>query len=197
MVEFTYKSEADLVTWVSRQALKAKLKITKDCAQYLVGIVDPGLNNLTNEFNKLLSYCEGSITKTDIDKVVSRSMSIQIFDLTDAIMYRNADKAMKIVNELRTSNQSAFGTLYLIESNAEKILKAKLCGTQNKYEAAKLIGTAPFLAGKCLESARGFSVDCLIRMITRVPEIDAEIKSGRIGEWAALEQYIAECVYYQ
>ncbi len=194
-VEFKYQSESDLITWVNRQALKAKVKMSKDCAAYLVGIVDPGLSNLSNEFNKLLSYCDGEITKSDIDRVVSKAMSIKIFDLTDAIMARNADKAMKVVNELRTSSESAFGILYLLEGSAEKILKTKLCGSKNKYEVASAIGAAPFVAEKYLISAGGFETQQLIRMITRVPEIDFEIKSGLVEQWAALERYIAECVH--
>lgn len=197
VIEFKYQNERDLITWVNRQALNAKLKITKDCAAYLVGITDPGMSNLTNEFNKLVSYCEGSITKTDIDKVVSKAMSIRIFDLTDAIMYHDTNTAMKVVNELRTSNESAFGIMYLLESSAEKILKTKLCGNKNKYEVASAIGTAPFAADKYIKSADGFSTDSLIRMITRIPEIDSDIKAGKTEQWAALEQYIAECVYYR
>ena len=195
-VEFEIQSETDLITWVMRRSLNAKLKISKDCAEYLVHIVDPGLNNLNNEFIKLENYCEKVITKTDIDKVVSKSTVLQIFDLTDAIMYHNAAAAMKVVSELRTSNESAFGVLYLLYASVEKILKAKTCGTKNKFEAAKLIGTAPFVAGKYLSSAAGFSEKNLIRMITRIPEIDLQIKSGTIDQWQALEQYIAECIYY-
>lgn len=197
VVEFAYQSESDLVTWIMRRALNAKLKISKDCASYLVGIVNPGLNSLNNEFIKLENYCDKVITKTDIDKVVSKSTELKIFDLTDAIMYRNASAAMRVVSELRTSNESAFGVLYLLESSAEKILKAKVCGTKNKYEAAKIIGTAPFAAGKYLSSADVFTEEHLIKMITRVPEIDLQIKSGNIEQWAALEQYIAECIYYK
>jgi DNA polymerase-3 subunit delta len=195
-VEFAYQSESDLITWVNRRALKAKIKMSKDCAAYLVGSIDPGLNNLSNEFDKLLSFCEGQITKSDIDRVVSKSMNIQIFDLTDAIMYHNGAAAMKVVNELRTSSESAFGILYLLEGSAEKILKTKLCGTKNRFEVSKIVGVAPFVAEKYIKSADGFSTENLIRMITRVPEIDLEIKSGRCEQWAALEQYIAECIYY-
>ena len=75
-VEFNYQSESDLVTWVNRQALNAKVKMSKDTAAYLVACVDPGLSNLTNEFNKLLSFCDGEITKSDVDRVVSKAMSI-------------------------------------------------------------------------------------------------------------------------
>lgn len=194
-LEFTYQSESDLITWVNRQALNSKVKMSKDCAAYLVGVVDPGLDNLTNEFNKLLNYCDGEITRSDIDRVVSKAMGIKIFDLTDAIMKRDAALAMRVVNELRTSSESAFGILYLLESSAEKILKTKLTGSRNKYEVASAVGVAPFVADKYIASAAGFETDKLIRMITRVPEIDFEIKSGKAEQWAALEQYIAECVH--
>lgn len=193
-VEFNYQSEADLITWVNRQALNEKIKMSKDVAAYLVGSVDPGLSNLTNEFNKLISFCGDKITKSDVDRVVSKSMSIKIFDLTDAIMKRNPDTAMKVVSELRTSSESAFGILYLLESSAEKILKTKLTGSRNKYEVASAVGVAPFIADKYIASAAGFSTEALIRMITRIPEIDFEIKSGLVEQWAALECYIAESI---
>lgn len=194
-VEFNYQSESDLITWVNRQALNAKVKMSKDVAAYLVGCVDPGLSNLTNEFNKLLSFCDGEITKSDVDRVVSKSMSIKIFDLTDAIMTRNPDAAMRVVNELRTSSESAFGILYLLESSAEKILKTKLTGSRNKYEVASAVGVAPFVADKYIASAAGFETDALIKMITRIPEIDFEIKSGMVEQWAALENYIAQSIH--
>ena len=51
------------------------------------------------------------------------------------------------------------------------------------------------MADKYIASAAGFDEDKLVRMITRVPEIDFEIKLGLIEQWSALEQYIAECVH--
>lgn len=32
-------------------------------------------------------------------------------------------------------------------------------------------------------------------MVRRVAEIDLAIKEGRIEDWNALEQYVAECIY--
>jgi len=194
-VKFDYQSDADLVTWVNRQALKARLKMSKDTAQYLVAVADPGLGNLTNEFGKLTAYCEGSITKDDIDKVVSKAMTVVIFDLTDALTARDADKTMKVLSELRGSNQSGFGVLYLIYSNIKNILKMKLCGAKSKYDAAKLTGMSPYIAGKYFYSAQSFSEKELERMLIRIPEIDSEIKSGRAQEWPAVEQFVAECLH--
>lgn len=106
MISFDYQSESDLVTWINRQALKAKIKMSKDAAKYMVNIIEPGLNTLKNEFDKLVNYCDGEITKADIDRVVSKSTQIQAFDLTNAIMKHDADTAMHVVNGLRTSKEN-------------------------------------------------------------------------------------------
>ena len=48
------------------------------------------------------------------------------------------------------------------------------------------------MAGRYLENSQRFDLDKLTRMVTRVPEIDFEIKNGRVSEWQALETYIFE-----
>lgn len=196
VISFDYQSESDLVTWINRQALKAKIKMSKDAAKYMVNIIEPGLNTLKNEFDKLVNYCDGEITKADIDRVVSKSTQIQAFDLTNAIMKHDADTAMRVVNGLRTSKESAFGILYLMYNSAEKLLKAKTAGSRNKYEVAQITGMSPYIADLYISSSAGFSEGAIKRMVTRIPEIDFEIKSGRIDQWTAVEQYIAECIYY-
>ena len=196
-VEFKYLKEPELVTWLLRRALKAKLKMSKDCAQYMIGIVDPGMNILSNEFAKLEAYCTGSITRADIDNVVSKALSTSIFDLTDAIIYKNTNMAMSVLNGLRTSDESALGILYLLCGTAEKMLRLKVYDIKNKYEAKKILNiSSVYSAEKYLRGANSLSVDFLIRIVTRVPEIDLEIKTGNAEEWAALEQFISECVYY-
>lgn len=195
-VEFNYLSDADLVTWVNKQALNAKRKMSKETAYYFISVCDKGINNLQNEFNKLIDYCDNEITKTDVDKVVSKSLEVQIFDLTDAIMRHDANTAMEIVSGIRTSSESALGILYLINTTVEKMLKAKLMSGENISYIASKLGVAPFIAGKYVDGAKGFSEKLLIRMVMRIPEIDYEIKQGKLEMWTGVEQYIAECIYY-
>lgn len=185
---------ADLKAWVIKTAMKAGKKIDDKAAEYLVSVIDPGLANLEHETNKLISYCDDTIYKTDIDKVVSKALGIQIFDITDGIIEGNADKVFKILNDMKTQKESAFGILYLIYSNVEKLLHLKLAKAGSRNDAAQILGGSPWLAGRYFESSKQFSTPLLYHMVTRVPEIDYEIKSGEIGEWQALEQYIFEAL---
>ncbi len=193
-VKCEYMSLPDLKAWVIKQTLHAGKKIDDSVAEYLVSVIDPGLNNLEHELNKLLNYCDNIIYRTDVDKVVSKAVQVQIFDITDGIMEGAPAKVFKILNELRTQKQSAFGILYLIYSNVEKMLHLKLAGVTNRNEAAQLLGGSPWIAGKYLSGASGFSSAALYHMVTRVPEIDYEIKNGIVTEWQALEQYIFEAL---
>ncbi|MCI9085268.1 MAG: DNA polymerase III subunit delta [Clostridia bacterium] len=194
-VEFNYLSDADLVTWVVKQCLNAKKRMSKENAYYLVTLCDPGLGNINNELKKLLDFCAEEIYKSDIDRVVSKSMQVIVFELTDAIMTGNVNKAFSTLNGLKTVKESAFNVMYLMLSSFEKMLKAKVMEYASQGEIASELGVAPFVARKYIESARGFSEDSLVWMVRRVAELDLAIKEGRVDEWTALEQYVTECIH--
>ncbi len=196
-VKCEYMSVPDLKNWVIKRALNEKIKIDDKTAEYLVSVIDPGLNNLEHELDKLIHFCDGIIYKSDVDRVVSKALQVQIFDITDGITEGNAQKVFSIINSMKTQKESAFGTLYLIYSNVEKMLRVKLSGTTNKAEVAKLLSTSPWLAERYLRSAASFDTAALTRLVTRVPEIDYEIKNGTITDWQALEQYIFEALNYR
>lgn len=195
VVEFNYLSEADLVTWVVKQCLDNKKRISKDTAYYLITRCDPGLNNINNELQKLLTFCDEEIYKSDIDRVVSKSLQVITFELSDAIMAHDAQKAMAVLNDLKTVKENAFTIMYLLFSNFDKMLHVKLLDGAPSGEIAVQIGAAPFIARKYIESAKGFSEEALTRMVIRVPEIDLAIKEGRTDDWTALEQYVIECIH--
>ena len=198
VVEFQHMSDADLVTWVIKQCLDRRRRISKDTAQRLVSRVDPGLNNLNNELKKLFDFCGEEIYASDIDRVVSKSLNVITFDLTNAVMEGDAKKALAVLNDVKAnSKESSFAVLYLLLASFEKILHAKLLGSKSLPEIAAELGTAPFIAQRYVNSAKGFSEDALVKMVTRVAEIDLEIKEGRCDEWTALYEYITECLYYQ
>lgn len=193
-VKCEFLPPAESVSWAVRQAKKFNKKLEPSVAQYLVDVIDPGLNSLANELDKLINFCGEVIYKSDIDRVVSKSMTVKIFDMVDAIIAKDTATVFSIVNNLRTQKESPFGIMYLIYSNMEKMLRLKLANISNKNDAASLLGGSPWLAGKHLENARHFTLPQLTRLVIRVPEIDMEIKSGKIAEWDALEQYIFEAL---
>jgi DNA polymerase-3 subunit delta len=192
VLEFAYLSPVDAVTWVERQVLKAKKKIKKDNAAYLVDICDEGLGNLKNELDKLINFCDEEITRSDIERLVSKSLNIRVFEMTDAIMAHDADTALSILSDMKTVKESAFKILYILFGAFDKMLQAELM--QRDGESSEIIArklkVPPFIARKYMK--KSFGEDFLTECVIKTAEIDLAIKEGRTDEWTALEQFVAE-----
>jgi len=193
-VEFEVLNENDTVTWVERQVLNSGKKIDKGVAQYFVSVCDEGLSNVKNELDKLLNYCDKQIGKSDVDKIVSKAVGVKVFELTNHIMSKNPDGAMKILSDLKTIKEPAFKLLYLLSGTFDKMLRCSLLLAEgNSYaDIAAKIKVAPFIAQKYANSARGFGENYLVDRIITAANIDLEIKNGQIGDWEALELYVID-----
>lgn len=193
-VEFKPLSDLELVSFIIREANSSNLKIQKDCAEYMVEICEHGLLNIKNEIAKLAGYCTEEITKTDIDQIVSKSLETKVFDLCDVLMEKNADKALSMIGDLKTTKTSPFQLLYILFGSFDKMLRAKLMleNGMSYDEICSVMGLAPFIAKKYINGAKGFSKDELKNMVTAVAEIDLSIKQGAIAEWDAFQKYITD-----
>ena len=70
--------------------------------------------SINNEIKKLIDFCDEEIYKTDIDRVVAKSMEVIVFELTDAIMLGNTQKAMETLADLKTVKENVFTLIYLM-----------------------------------------------------------------------------------
>lgn len=195
-VEFQYMNDYELIAWIVREVQKNGKKINKSSAEHLLSLCDPGISNVKNELDKLFNYCGDEIYASDIDKVVSKPISVVIFEITDAIMNKNGEAALRILMKLKDSKSSAFGILYLLSSGFDKILKTKLLldgGATYDIVASKL-KVAPFIARKYADNAKKFTRDFLVDRIIKTAEYDMKIKQGELDDWTALMQYIFECI---
>ena len=194
VLEFALLSQADVVTWIIRQALDEKKKITKENAAYLAEICDEGLSAVRNELNKLISYCGEEILKSDIERVVSKSLQVRIFELTDSMTAKDADLAFRILGDLKNSKESAFRILYVLSNTFDQLLHTKLLLAEGASagEISGKLKVAPFIAKKLSGNVRGFSEEFLKNRIMQTAQIDLAIKEGKISEWAAIEEYIAD-----
>ncbi len=195
-VDFAYLKPYELAAWVQAEVLKAKKKMSKDTIEYFISVCQEGISNLKNELDKLIAAAEEEITLSLVKETVSRSISVQIFELTDCIMDRNTDRVFKILSDLKTMKESAFTILYLLNSAFDKMLLSKLMledGASTKEIEAKL-SLPPFIAKKYYSGARAFSAEFLKERVKHVPELDLMIKQGKITEWDALYKFVFEAM---
>lgn len=194
VVEFGLLNRADAVTWVIRHALDEKKKISKENAAYLVDLCDEGLSSLKNELDKLTEYCGKEILKSDIERVVSKSLQIRIFEMTDALTTKQPEKVLSLLNDLKTSRESAFRVLYVLSNTFDQLLHCRLLLSEgaNTAEIGAKIKVAPFVAKKLMQNANSFSEHFLVNRVQQTAQLDLAIKEGKISEWNAVEDYVTE-----
>ncbi|MBQ7793147.1 MAG: DNA polymerase III subunit delta [Clostridia bacterium] len=195
-VDFAYLRPYELTAWVQGEVLKAKKKMSKNVIEYFVSVCQDGLINLKNELDKLLCACDEEITEFDVKRMVSKSLNVQVFDLSDCIMQKDTDRAFTILQDLKTTRESAFTILYLLNSMFDKMLLSKLMLADGApvSEVERRLGLPPFIAKKYYNGAKGFSEEFLTERVKRVPELDLAIKQGKIAEWDALYKFIFEAI---
>ena len=92
--------EYELVSWVVGLANKQGYSISRDVATVLVGRVGlrPGI--LVKELEKTLTYAgkKKTVSIQDVSEVVGETRLENVFTLTDALVNKNLDKALKILN---------------------------------------------------------------------------------------------------
>ena len=67
-------------------------------------------------------------------------MEVIVFELTDAIMLGNTQKAMETLADLKTVKENVFTLIYLMLSTFEKMLRVKLMNGASQAEVASGIG---------------------------------------------------------
>lgn len=195
-VDFAYLKPYELSAWVQGEVLKNHRKMSKNVIEYFISVCPEGLVAMNNELGKLFTLCPEEITESDIKRSVSKSLSVRIFELTDCILEKKNERVIGILGDLKTVKESAFTVLYLLNSAFDKMLLAKLMRENgaNDADIARRLSLPPFIAKKYLTGAGKFSREFLKKRILRVPELDLEIKQGKITEWEALYSFVFEAL---
>lgn len=197
VAEFAYLSQQDMTNWATSEFFNAGKKISKTNIAYFVSLCGEDVASVKNEIDKLIAFCGEEITKSDIDRLVSKSLNIRIFEMTDGIMEKNMSKVMSVLSELKGAKEPPLKILYTLSSAFDKMLYAKLAEKSGMMynDIVARLKIHPFAAKKYIAGAQAFDQAYLIERVRAVAETDFSIKQGELSDWDALENYIAECIY--
>lgn len=169
-------------------------KITVNTADYLLEMTGTDMYNLSNEVEKLISYCldRDTITKDDIDAVVTSQITGKIFQMMDAIGLKQQDKALSLYYDLLSIRERPSHILYLITRHFNILLQVKDLldnGFSNSAITGK-VGIPPFTTGKYINQSRNYSKRQLIDALNLSADTEEEIKTGRIQDKIGVELLI-------
>ena len=194
--EFSYLDEDKMIKWTQTLFKKLGKNITTADCTYLLGLCPEGMMTIKRESEKLCAYADknDSVTKADIDLLVTPKLEDKVFDMVSAILSKNTEKALILLRDLFALKTEPTQILGAIIYNIEKIacVKIMLSSGKSKQEAAQSLKLAPFMVNKFSDSATKFKQQELNALISRAAETDIQLKTNSMDNNVLLELFIME-----
>ena len=177
--------------------IKEKCKgyqISDASINYLLDNTGNDISRITNELDKLLSYCidEKIISNDSIDKVVLKKIDTNIFDLIDAIINKDKKKSLMIYEEMINYGEDTFKILIALANQIRLIYQVKVLQSYSDDEIANILKLKnPKQVIALRYKINKYSESDLINYLYRLSIIDEELKMGKAIDTIIFPSFIA------
>ena len=195
VIACTKETEDSIKKFLAGYARKSKRGITKDAADLMYIGIGNDISRLRAEMDKLILYKnEGEIIdEEDVRAVCKLSISVKIWELTDAVMSGKKEKALIYLQALideRTPATIIFSTItkmYLDQYNVKTLVEQ---GMTTDAAAAKL-GLRPFIAKNYYRALKAVPASVIAKKADYSIELTEDVRNGKISELYALSLLVS------
>jgi DNA polymerase-3 subunit delta len=193
-VPFLSLSGDELTQWVKGRAEKAQFGFAEGAAEQLILYTGGNLQSLSAEIEKISLYVGqgGTATAELIDELVVRSAEQNVFLLIEEIVQLRLDRAFSILDELLKQKEEPIKIVSLIARQFRIILQVKELGKQgySQQQIASQIGLHPYAVKLAEGQARKYDLPKLSAILSRLADLDFQMKSGQIDKVLGLEMFL-------
>lgn len=196
-LECKYLKEADMMNWVLRRLEMKGRKIQRDAMNLFMQCIGNDMDGAENEIDKLVSYTWGreGITADDVLAVCSIRMEDKVFQMIDAIIAKDARRAMRYYHDLAGLKTPPLKILGAMGSQFTRLLQIRDLREQG-YDRSEIIertGLKSFIVNNALSLTENIPLASLKKGVMICAEADESIKRGKLGAEVAVEIAISEC----
>jgi len=185
-----------LAKWTRGRAKKKGIELSPDALQLLVTYVGDELRLLDQELDKLSVYASGSgkVSASDVRQLVTYVREADIFDMVDALGRKDVREATALLHRLLDEGKAPLYLLAMVVRQFRVMIQVKELNALgfSISESSRRLGLHEFVIQKGLAQARNFTFEQLSSIYDSLAELDAAIKTGKIGESLALDLLVAE-----
>lgn len=194
--EFKKQGAPEILRWIANVVKANGMEITKEAAELMMQYAGYDMNTLKNEIDKCCSFSlkEGIITEETIKEIVTRNIESKTFDLLDAVMDMQKEKALKIFAGLEKDEEEPVMINGALSKTIMGVLEYKVLKNAGQSPSAisSKMGLKPFTQKKYARYAEKLSEKFLQKMINRCSEFDISFKTGAINGYTGLNILICE-----
>jgi DNA polymerase III subunit delta len=161
-------------------------KVGLDAAEVLVRAVGYDLRRLSVEIEKVISFTgdETTLSRDEIEQVMSTTAPTSIFDFLDALGSRDCRDAMRVLTALLDEGESVHGVHAMSVRHVRNLLSARaLLEREDEGSSTALIsrevGVREWQARNLMVQARRFDAVELVDALLSAAESEAKMKTSR------------------
>lgn len=172
-------------------------KISEIDKKYFISRCLNDIDNIKNELDKLMLYKinDKIITRDDIALFVEENIDNTVFDLVSSLLKNDNAKALKLYNKFTESGMDSSQIVAIIASQVRLLFQVKRLynlGKSNDEIAKILEFKSVYRVKYLLSDCYYYTEDDLIKYLSKLADIDRDIKLGKVNGNVYLELFIAK-----
>ena len=196
VVECNKKTPAEIKKILAAGISKRGCTVSESTLNYILETVGDDLYLLLSETEKLTAYCAGGeVTRQAVDKLCTRSIDSNAFDVTRALVAGNSDKAFAALNELFALREEPIKILGAIVMTYTDMYRVKVA-VQQTGSYAQLADTFACYKGKdfrlrnAAKNASALSLEQLRQALEELNRADELLKTSKMDGNLVMEELI-------
>lgn len=143
---------------------------------------------------KLCKWEEKAIATSDVEALVHKTITLDIFHFIDTIIQRKKEEAIEIYREMLKYNEEPIKIVVMLSNQFRLMYQAKELIRQGYRESdiATKLGAHPYSVKLALQKSRAYESNYLLSILEQLADLDYQIKSGQVEKELALELFILE-----
>ena len=184
VVEFNHMTTGQLIT-----AITGQIGGSQAILKYFIEACNNDLNTIYNYIDIFHRLGYSSVTKELVDQYITPKEEVNVFQLADAIMKKDAQLTFKLLDQLLEDKNNVMGIIYAIYSQLHKCVLVE--GYRGEQDIAKVTGINGWICKNILQYNR-IEPPKLLTALRLVQKYDKGIKTGKYDGVVACYSLIVE-----
>ncbi len=175
-------NDYELNEYVIKEFKKYGKQISKEAINTLAIYCLKDMNKINLEIQKLVAYClnKVEITENDIKLLVSESEELVVFELTNLLGQKKAEKSLTTLYKLMGNIEQNTKLFSLLSTTFQRMFFAVLSKSLTDEEIAKIFSVKTFAITKLKQQAKNYTISALKDIVYEICDVEYYIKSGKM-----------------
>lgn len=190
--EFKNLLSAELDKFIKREFARRSVEIDENALSTLKIYAGEDLWLLNTEIEKLSNYCNKKVTVSDVEELVTKNITGNVFDLIDSIASGKKKEALVAMQKILLTGEPVLKVIAVINYQLRVItaIKSALDQSENNYQIAKICSISPFQVMKNIKFSKSMNWIQISKSYETLAFFDESIKSGKIKGSEGLKELV-------